>query len=92
MTQYTVLAISVFRDPCTHGRHHIREVLMSPSPGVLEKTSPDKLLGMQPQDTFVATTPDEVQEEVPVAFVACECLIGYVVVPAGVVEEIPGSI
>jgi hypothetical protein len=91
MTKYNVVAVSVFRDPCTHGRHHIREVLMSPSLGVLVNVSPYKLLSMR-EDTIVATNPDNVDEQVPVAFVPCECLIGYVVVPAGVVEEIAGNI
>ena len=87
MTTYKVLAVSVFRDPCTHGRNHIREVLLSPALGVVVNVLPDKLLSMR-EDTFVATNPNNV----PVAFVPCDCLIGYVVVPAGVVEEVPGSI
>ncbi|HEV2457761.1 MAG TPA: hypothetical protein VGS80_05300 [Ktedonobacterales bacterium] len=92
MAQYNVLDVTVRRNPCTHGRHHVREAGMLPSPGVLVQARLDTLLSMQPRDTFVAPNPDDVQEEVPVAFVPCDCGGGYVVVPAGVVEEIPGYI
>jgi hypothetical protein len=92
MTKYSVLDVTVRHNPCTQGRHHILEARLSPALGVLVKARLDKLLSMQPQDTFVATNPDDVQEEVPVAFVPCDCGGGYVVVPAGVVEEIPGYV
>ena len=86
MTTYAVLDVTVLRSPCTHGRHHIREARLSPSVGVLVKVRLDRLLSMQPADTFVST------DNEPVAFVPCDCGAGYVVVPAGVVNETPGYI
>jgi hypothetical protein len=92
MAQYTVLDVTVLRTPCTQGRHHVREAGMSPALDVLVQARLDTLLCMQPQDTFVAPNPADAHEEVPVAFVPCDCGGGYVVVPAWVVEEIPGYI
>jgi hypothetical protein len=92
MATYTILDVTVRYSPCTQGRYHVREARMMPALGVLVKARLDKLLSMQTTDTFVATNPNNVHEDVPVAFVPCDCGVGYMVVPAGVVEEIPGYI
>ena len=87
MARYTVHNVNVRRDPCTRGRHHVREARVAITIGAFMQAPIDRLLAMQVQDTFVTPNPDNVREDVPVAFEPCDCGGGYVVMPAELVDE-----
>lgn len=89
MAVYTILSVDVLPE-CQAGQRHIAKasLLVDHTPGGV--TTIDRLIEMQTEGaTFAAASLDGTSEDVPVRLSPCLCRLGYLIRPAGLVDEYP---
>jgi hypothetical protein len=89
MAVYTILSVDVL-PACAEGQRHLAKasLMVDESPGGVAPIA--RLLALRAQGSrFVAAGAAEAGAERPVDLVLCACGLGYLLAPAGMVEEYP---